>query len=118
MGTYGWGGEKLVRATISEVKNALSAYLRKVRSGESVLVLDRNTPVARIVPVGRDVESPRAANDVDEAAKVARLERAGVLSRRSTESPLDVLGEPFPSGARILEALLEERAEGRRDGLR
>lgn len=111
-------GEQLIRATISEVKNGLSAYLRRVRSGESVLVLDRKTPVARIVPVGRDLGSLRAADDVDEAAKVARLERAGVLSRRSTESPLDVLGEPFPSGARILDALLEERAEERRDGLR
>ena len=83
-----------------------------------MLVLDRNTPVARIVPVGRGLGSPRAADDVDEAAKVARLERAGVLSRRSPESPLDVLGEPFPSEARILEALLEERAEERRDGIR
>ena len=83
-----------------------------------MLVPDRKTPVAGTVPAGRDLESLRAADDVDETAKVARLERAGNLSRRSSESPLDVLGEPFPSGARILDALLEERAEGRRDGSR
>ena len=108
----------MIRATISALRNALIACLRRVRSGESVLVPDRRPPLAGTVPAGRDLESLRAADDVDEAAKVARLERAGILSRRSSESPLDVLGEPFPSGARILDALLEERAEGRRDGSR
>lgn len=112
------GGKQLIRATVSAVRNALIACLRRVRSGESVLVPDRRPPVAGTVPAGRDTERLRAADDVDEAAKVARLERAGILSRRSSVSPLDVLGEPFPSGARILDALLEERAEGRRDGSR
>ena len=111
-------GKQLIRAIISAVRNALIACLRRVRSGESVPVPDRRPPVAGTVPAGRDLESLRAADDVDEAAKVTRLERAGTLSRRSSESPLDVLGEPFPSGARILDALLEERAEGRRDGPR
>ena len=37
----------MIRATISEVKNGLSAYLRRVKSGESVLVMERRTPVAR-----------------------------------------------------------------------
>ena len=108
----------MIRATISEVKNGLSAYLRRVKSGESVLVLDRRTPVARIVPVGRALGGANDADDVDEDARIARLERAGVLSRRSSESPLKVLSEPLRSGARILEALLEERSEERRDGLR
>ena len=108
----------MIQATISQVKNSLSAYLRRVRSGETVLVLDRRTPVARIVPVGRGQGSTSEADDVDESARIARLERAGILSRRSPESPLNALGEPFPSGARILDALLEERSEERRDGSR
>ena len=108
----------MIRATISEVKNGLSAYLRRVRSGESVLVLDRRTPVARIVPVGRSLEHPRHADDADEEARIERLERAGVVSRRSFESPLDVLDRPFRRGAGILEALLDERSEERREGRR
>ena len=108
----------MIRATISEVKNGLSAYLRRIRSGESVLVLDRRTPVARIVPVGRTLEHPRHADDVDEDAKIERLERAGILSRQSFESPLEALGQPFRAGAGILEALLEERSEERREGRR
>ena len=35
---------------IGELKNQLSAYLRHVRNGEEVLVLDRDKPVARILP--------------------------------------------------------------------
>ena len=36
---------------IAELKARLSEYLRIVRGGESVAVLDRETPVAHIVPV-------------------------------------------------------------------
>ena len=35
---------------IAELKAKLSEHLRYVRSGESITVLDRQTPVARIVP--------------------------------------------------------------------
>ena len=35
---------------IGELKNQLSAYLQYVRSGEEVIVRDRNVPVARILP--------------------------------------------------------------------
>lgn len=36
---------------IAELKARLSEYLRVVRGGETISVLDRETPVARIVPV-------------------------------------------------------------------
>ena len=110
----------MIRATISEVTNGLSAYLPRVRSGESVLILDRGTPIARIVPVGRALEHATHADvdadvDVDADARIERLVRAGVLSRQSFASPLEVLGQPFRPGAGILEALLDERSEERRE---
>jgi prevent-host-death family protein len=37
---------------IAELKARLSEYLRAVRRGETIAVLDRDTPVAQIVPVG------------------------------------------------------------------
>jgi prevent-host-death family protein len=37
---------------IAELKARLSEYLRLVRRGETIAVLDRETPVAQIVPVG------------------------------------------------------------------
>ncbi len=35
---------------IAELKNNLSLYLRKVRTGEEIIVRDRDVPVARIIP--------------------------------------------------------------------
>jgi prevent-host-death family protein len=35
---------------IAELKARLSEHLRAVRNGDSLTVLDRNTPIARIVP--------------------------------------------------------------------
>ena len=35
---------------IAELKSRLSEYLRAVRRGRSVTVLDRETPIARLVP--------------------------------------------------------------------
>ena len=97
----------MVQATISEVKNGLSAFLRRVRAGETVVVLDRKTPVACIVPVSR-IQEVRAAD-----ARLARLEAAGIVARERPGSPLEVLGPPLESGAKVLDALLEERRDGR-----
>lgn len=40
---------------IAELKSRLSEYVRRVRRGQTITVLDRNTPVARLEPVGTDV---------------------------------------------------------------
>lgn len=37
---------------VAELKARLSQYLRRVRRGPEVPVLDRETPIARIVPCG------------------------------------------------------------------
>ena len=40
------------RTSITEAKNNLSALIDRVRRGETVLICDRNRPVARMLPVG------------------------------------------------------------------
>ena len=97
----------MVRATISEVRNGLSGFLRQVRRGETVLVLDRKVPVACIVPPSHVPED----SGVD--SRATRLEAAGVVVRQRSGSPLDVLGQPVRSGAPVRDALLEERRDGR-----
>jgi prevent-host-death family protein len=44
------------RAKISELKAKLSAYLRNVRNGETVLVVDRTTPIAKLMPIEAEDE--------------------------------------------------------------
>jgi len=41
---------------VAELKARLSAYLRAVRRGHPVTVCDRDTPVARLVPVSAPAE--------------------------------------------------------------
>jgi antitoxin (DNA-binding transcriptional repressor) of toxin-antitoxin stability system len=43
---------------IRELKNRLSDYLRRVRSGEGVLVTDRGEVVAELAPPGHGPASP------------------------------------------------------------
>ena len=42
------------RAMVSELKTHLSAYLADVRRGRSIVVCDRSTPIARLVPYEPD----------------------------------------------------------------
>lgn len=95
----------MLRVPISELKNKLSAYLRKVRAGETVVVVDRDQPIARI-------ERLEPAQDAD--ARIVRLEAAGILRRPTRPLPRDFLSTKRPrAGESVLKALLDERAEGR-----
>jgi prevent-host-death family protein len=91
-------------ATISEAKNHLSQLLARVKRGESVLILERSRPIARIVPI-------EAASRTDDE-RLAELERRGVI-RRASKPPLKKLPPPIelPVGVSILDALLQEREE-------
>ena len=94
-------------ASISELKNSLSAFLAVVRSGESVLVLDRDVPIAII---------ERVVDGVHGDARALKLERAGLVRRPVGVRPLDLkaLRRPAPkSSASVLQALIEGRREGR-----
>ena len=50
MTKYGYN-MAMKQARIAELKARLSEYLRTVRRGETITVLDRETPVAQIVPL-------------------------------------------------------------------
>jgi prevent-host-death family protein len=58
-------------AKISELKAKLSAHIEFVKHGEEVLILSRNTPVARLVSVG-PVE--------DEDERMRRLVAKGIIT--------------------------------------
>ena len=93
------------KATISELRKHLGAYIEKVRAGESVLILDRNRPVARLVGVA-------AQGPTDD--RIARLESEGLLRRALGPIPKELLEEPPPKpGKSVLEALIEGRRSDR-----
>jgi antitoxin (DNA-binding transcriptional repressor) of toxin-antitoxin stability system len=96
------------KATVSKLKDNLSAYLRKVRAGHTVVIYDRNVPIACI----ERIEASEHGRD-----RLALL-RAQGLTRPATR-PLSIrrlrelLPKGLPRNARLAEALREERDAGR-----
>lgn len=94
---------------VTEAKNNLSKLLKKVRHGETVLILDRNVPVARLEPLA--ARSPEA-----DEAKLLDLERRGLLKRGTGKLPKGFATRPLPKttdGSSVVQALLDERTESR-----
>ena len=83
---------RMKEVRIAELKARLSEYLRAVRGGETISVLDRETPIAHIVPVRE---------------KVALRIRKPVAG---TPPPNRVrLPKPMKLNLEIVDLLLEER---------
>ena len=75
---------------IADLKAHLSQHLRKVRAGGTLTILDRDTPVARIVPY--DAEAP-------------------LQIRKATRRPRDLRLPPPPAAKTdSLHVLLQDRA--------
>ena len=106
------------RATTSALKDQMSARLRLVQSGESNLLTEHGTPTARIVPVAPRAQAAGESAILGDEARLARLERAGVIVRGSAGSDLDSPWQPLRAGTGVLNALLEERSDESREGYR
>lgn len=92
--------------TVTESKNGLSELLRSARAGKSVLILDRDVPVARLEPVTADA--------LPDDVRLLGLERQGLIRRpQKAGSVLEELKMvPAPrlkAGVSAVAALLAER---------
>jgi antitoxin (DNA-binding transcriptional repressor) of toxin-antitoxin stability system len=87
---------------IGELKNHLSRYLRVVRGGTRLVVMDRDVPVAELGPI---TSAGKAASDRRED-----LVRSGVLIPAPRGSlTLDELGPPVPCRGDVVAALRADR---------
>ena len=94
---------------ITELKKKLSRYLERVNRGESILVFDRNQPVAQITPLQKASRGVTSA-----AARLARLERKGLIRRGNGDSSLWVAKRRLVKvEGSMLQDLLAERRTGR-----
>jgi antitoxin (DNA-binding transcriptional repressor) of toxin-antitoxin stability system len=96
-------------AKIAELKNNLSRYLDYVKAGGTVMVLERDRPVAQIVSLSRSGARHVGSDD----ARLIRLERRGVIRRGAGGLP-DWFGRRRPPRLRgsVLRDLLAERGRG------
>jgi prevent-host-death family protein len=91
---------------VAELKNRLSAYLTYAKSGEVVIIRDRNLPVAKLIPF--------IAEDASE--EELTLVAAGAM--RLPEKPVDLdqlwkMPKATVRGNAATQAILDEREEGR-----
>lgn len=97
------------KAKISEAKNHFSGLIEAVKHGESILILDRDTPVARLEPVGAETAGIRG--------RLATLLKRGSITPPRKKLDMEAfLGREMARttrGGSGVKALLDEREEGR-----
>jgi prevent-host-death family protein len=72
-------------AKVSELKAKLSAYLAEVRAGRTIVVYDRNTPIAQLVPFQKDEDDDLVI--VEASLPISELKKVkGVRPRKPIDS--------------------------------
>ena len=92
-------------AAVAELKAQLSRYLSRVKAGDEILVTERGTPVARLVPVGSSGRDHESLRD---------LERQGLIRLGGGKLPKDFWKLPRgrdPRGS-VRTAVADEREGG------
>jgi prevent-host-death family protein len=87
---------------IAELKNRLSQYLNEVKAGHELIVRDRNTPVARIVPIGFEISE-------DEELRALAAEGKIRLGKEPVDDSFWDLPAPRVSMNAVRKALKAER---------
>jgi prevent-host-death family protein len=92
-------------ATVSKLKASLSEYLRRVKAGEEVLVIERGRPIAKLSPA----TGPQAFSQ-----HLAEMEKQGLVKLGSGKLPKGFWELPRPQDPKGLTvtAVLEEREKG------
>lgn len=95
----------MIKVNLTEVKNRFSHYLRLVQTGETIQILDRDIPVARLE---RITGSPTSAEPVLE-----RLVEAGIVTPpKHKRSATRMLKKPLARcKADAVKILVEERGD-------
>lgn len=96
-----------MKAGVAELKARLSRYLERVKGGQEILVTDRGQPIAKLVPI---------AAEAVRGSRRERLIREELLLPGRGKVRASLLRPPpgaADRGRAVLEALLEERREGR-----
>ena len=94
---------------VTEAKNHLSACIQAVQQGDTVLIMSRRKPVARLEPVHAGLLGPGEE-------RLVQLEQDGLLRRATAGVPALVVDTPPPAPrdeVSVVEALVAERRDER-----
>jgi len=79
---------------VRQLKNRLSAYLRQVRRGATILVTDRGKPVARIAPPDEEAKEKSLEDVLQEMAAAGHLRLPAHPKPFSDFKPIRARGKP------------------------
>lgn len=95
-------GSTMRSVNVAKLKNELSKYLRFAKSGEEIVIRDRNLPIAKLVPFTAEDATDEDMELV--AAGKMRLPKAKVSLRQILKIPTGTV-----RGNRAVEVLLTDR---------
>jgi prevent-host-death family protein len=103
----------MIKVNITEIKNRLSHYLRLVKGGEEIEIVDRKTPLARVVGIANAPDSKQGSSWVKEMYDlgIVLLPKKNQVS--SNFSNIDEVISIGGNACGVLDALLDERNKGR-----
>lgn len=96
-------------AMVSELKASLSQYLARVKAGDEVVVTERGTPIAKLVPI------PPGDEDDPGWARLRQMAAQGLVTLGTGKIPDEFWELPRPEdpAGLVLKGLLEDRETGR-----
>jgi len=99
------GHAMLKTVNIAELKNRLSVYLNEVKAGREIVIRDRNTPIARIVPIAH------GADEDDELHALAAKGKVRLSENKKIDESFWGLPAPRVSADALRRALSSDRDE-------
>jgi len=103
----------VIRANVTEIKNRLSHYLRLVKGGEEIEIVDRKTPLARMVGIGNLPYNEKESSWVKEMYDLGIVGPPKKKQVSSNFLNIDQVLSSEGDTCGVLEALLDERDKGR-----
>lgn len=90
------------RVSVTELKNQLSRYLRLVKNGETIEIVERSLPIARLEAM--------SASQPDE--RLERLERDGIVQPARGKARVDLIAKPpVPCRGDAVDAVIKSRGD-------
>jgi prevent-host-death family protein len=107
MGCFNVYNSHMRTISVSEAKNGLSALLREVRGGATIVITHRGAPVAHLSPPASVSGVSAKAIELAQRGRLVPAERAPTGDWARQHAPVEPVG-----GVSIVAALLAERGEG------
>jgi len=90
------------QVSVTDLKNQLSRYLRLVKRGETIEILEHSVPIARLEGV--------TVHEGSGEGQLERLRRDGIVRPARRRARGDLVKElPVPCGADPAQAVIDER---------